>query len=254
MQSEQPQLRTVAGELRVLVASLSKPRMAGQRLTRKRAEIATLLALYREVLLILGRIETGLRKLERLQRDVGKVQTISAARLATMPNLVLDVKALYHWTYTIENFLKQVAPELSRDELSRIGIFRHKLIVHHAETPMRARRGVPSEATAFGPRAERFRIISHPLFQSAPVWRGLVRKIGQLNPYVPGLKEQQNLWEKVNLIYRHFNSIPDGSKGSLRNWVRNDLFGSVGLTSDPPAVIAHALLVALQEYKRKRHV
>src|SRR5437870_6283626 len=78
MQSEQLRLRTVAGELRVLVASLSKPRMAGQRLTRQRAEVATLLAPYREVLLILGRIETGLRKLERLQRDMGKIQTISA--------------------------------------------------------------------------------------------------------------------------------------------------------------------------------
>ena len=254
MRSEQPRLGTVAGELRVLVASLSKPRMSGQRVTRKRAETATLLVLYREVLLILGRIETGLRKLEAFQRDMEKMKTMSAARFATIPNLRVDVKALYHWTYTIENFLKQVAPEVSRDELSRIGIFRHKLIVHHAETPMRVRRGVPSGATAFGPKAERFRIVSHPIFQSAPVWRGLLRKIRQLNPYVPGLKEQQNLWEKVNLIYRHFNSIPDGSKGSLRSWVRNDLFGSVGLTSDPPAVIAHALLVALQQYKRKRRM
>jgi len=71
--------------------------------------------------------------------------------------------------------------------------------------------------------------------------------MARLNAFVPGLKAEENLWEKTDLIYRHYNALPAGE----RQWVRNQLFGTVGLRSDPPVVVSQALLEALKDYKRR---
>lgn len=230
--------------------------IGGARRTKKRAEAASLLALYREVLIILDRIEhegvTAVARLNEFMRlppseqDPAEFPAISAltARLS------VDIKSLYHWSYAIEDFFAHSSARATIDlaELRRIAIFRHKLMVHQARTPMRKRGHVPSSASTMGPDPENVRLVSHPILGGPAVWRGHVRQMAGLNRSVPGLKDEHNLWEKIDLIYRHYNLLP--LKDQL--WVRNELFGAVGLRSDPPAVVAFALLVALQDYQRQR--
>ena len=221
----------------------------------------TLLGLYREVLTIIERIRMelpGLAMLDNFMRSStrpGMIRSSDPAAVdATMVGniatglLNIDVKALYHWAYTIELFVEHSSARDKVDlaELRRVSIFRHKLMVHHAQTPMRKRGLLVSSAHSWGPDPETFRVVSHPLAAGGTAWRGNRRKLARLNRYIPALKGQPNLWEKIDLIYRHFNAIPQADQ----RWVRNELFGSVGLRSDPPAVVADALLGVLVEYEK----
>jgi hypothetical protein len=55
----------------------------------------------------------------------------------------------------------------------------------------------------------------------------------------------------IDLIYQHYNDITDQR---LKRWVRNDLFGTVGLRSDPPGVVAAVLRDALKQYVTRRRL
>ncbi len=256
----------VSAELRQLVNRLSRKWDAPGRLTSKRAEIQSLLDLYRDVLVILERITSeGMPAMafmdEYMKRPPQRSDASDlAAAQSFIARLAVDVKSLYHWTYAIEDFLdhSSVADLVDLSQLNRISIFRHKLMVHHGRTPMRKGGQVATSAQTWGPNTENFRLLTHPiqrgsrvwLSRSTGAWRGLRRRMARLNAFVPGLKAEENLWEKTDLIYRHFNVIPAAEK----QWVRNQLFGTVGLRSDPPAAVAQALLEALKDYKRCRRL
>lgn len=250
--------------LRALVQKMSGGRL--ERLTKKRAERDSLLQLYHEVLVILDRILAegvpATRYLDnRLKRPSSRNDPVRfRAALTALSRLAVDLKSLYHWTYAIEDFLADTAvgAKLDLRELKRINIFRHKLMVHQAQTPMRRRGHVPFSAHSWPPGSDAFRLVTHPIHRGSAVWRarsgaawgGYIRKMARLNRYVPGLKEEGNVWVKTDLIYHHFNSLPATEQG----WVRDDLFGAVGLQSDPPAVIVNALRQALFDYKRRRRI
>jgi len=256
----------VSAQLRRLVERLSRKWDATGRLTSKRAEVQSLLGLYRDVLVILDRITSeGLPATAfmddymRRQPQRSDAADLAAAR-TFIARLAVDVKSLYHWTYAIEDFLahSSVMGQVDLSELNRISIFRHKLMVHHGRTPMRRGGQVATSAQTWGPDPENFRLMTHPILRGASVWRnrstgawrGHRQRMARLNAFVPGLKAEGNLWEKTDLIYRYFNRLPS----TERPWVRNQLFGTVGLRSDPPVVVALALLEALKDYKRSRRL
>lgn len=255
-----------SAELRQLVKALSRKWDAPGRLTSKRAEIQSLLDLYRDVLVILDRITSEWMPAMAFMDEYMKrpPQRSDAADLAAAQSfivrLAVDVKSLYHWTYAIEDFLahSSVAGRVDLSELNRISIFRHKLMVHHGRTPMRKGGQVATSAQTWGPDTENFRLMTHPIQRGASVWlsrstgawHGHRRRMARLNAFVPGLKAEENLWEKTDLIYRHFNALPAAEK----KWVRDQLFGTVGLRSDPPVVVSQALLDALKDYKRRRRL
>jgi hypothetical protein len=236
-----------------------------ERLTKKRAERDSLLLLYHDVLVIVDRILAegvpATRYLDdRLKRPSSRKDLEFSTALAALSRLAVDLKSLYHWTYAIEDFLAHsaVGSALDLRELKRISLFRHKLMVHQAQTPMRRRGHVPLSAHSWSSGSDAFRLVTHPIQRGSAVWParsgaawgGYIRKMGRLNRYVPGLKDERNLWVKTDLIYHHFNSLPAGEQG----WVRDDLFGAVGLQSEPPAVIVNALRQALFDYKRCRRL
>ncbi len=253
-------MEDVSTELVHLVEQLSLKSWheGGGRLTKKRAEVASLLALYREVLVIASRINgEGVTAVARMNEIVKGPKTKEdlydelAITQVHIPRLAVDLKSLYHWTYAVETFLKNSSAKhlVDRTELERISIFRHKLMVHHPQTPMRTRGRVASSHRTWGPEPENFRLMSHPMFQGA-LLSGHLRKLARLNQYVPGLREESNPWSKLDLVYRHFNSIPKPQS----EWVRNELFGAVGIWSDPPAVVISALLNALKDYAAARRL
>lgn len=97
----------VSAELRRLVKTLSRKWDAHGRLTSKRAEIQSLLDLYRDVLVILDRITSegmpamafmdGYMKRPAQRSDASDL----AAAQSFIARLAVDVKSLYHWTYAI---------------------------------------------------------------------------------------------------------------------------------------------------------
>jgi hypothetical protein len=258
-QVDRARLVDVSAKLSELVEKLSRKwAVGGGRLTKKRAEAASLLALYDEVVIILDRINReGIpavaRMLELIVGPMSKQDLHDEVEITQllMPRLAVDLKSLYHWSYAIEDFLAHSSAKKVVDltELRRISIFRHKMMVHQARTPMRRRGRVPSSHRTWGPDPENFRVMSHPMFQGL-LWFGFRRKLARLNPYIPGLKQEANAFVKLDLVYRHFNAIPEGEV----QWVRNELFGAVGLWSDPPVVVASALLKALKDYVAARRL
>jgi hypothetical protein len=259
-------LLEVSAELRQLVEALSRKWSASGRLTSKRAEVQSLLGLYRDVLVILDRITSeGMPAMAFVDEYMRRPpQRSDASELAAAQELIarlaVDVKSLYHWTYAIEDFLRysSVARRMDLSELNRISIFRHNLVVHHGRTPMRKGGQVATSAQTWGPDTENFRLMTHPigtgpsvwLSRSTRAWQGQRRRMARLSAFVPGLKAEENLWEKTDLIYRHFNRLPPAD----RQWVRNQLFGTVGLRSDPPVTVAQALLEALTDFKKRRRL
>ena len=256
-----PRLDRVCGELSDLVEALWRRWVEGpRRMTKKRAEVATLLVLYREVQLILERIREELPGIGGLARFMQSpvvsgiphspgppaVDATLIGNVATA-SLNVDLKSLYHWAYTIELFLEHSSAKGKIDltELKRIGIFRHKLIVHHAQTPLRQRNHFATWAHSWGPDVEDFRIVSYPIAAGASVWAGNRRRLARFNRYVPGLNAESNLWAKADLLYRHLNSVPDGPD---KRWATGVLFATVGLRSDPAVVLARAFLTALGQY------
>lgn len=251
-------LADVSVAIRTLVESLSRKWGRTGRLTKKRAEVVSLLGLYRELLIILERITVegipAMASMDQYMKRSPRRTDAADVAIAQMllARLVVDVKSLYHWSYAIERFIEfsSARGKVDLAELQRISIFRHKLMVHQAETPMRERGHVPMAAQSWGPDSENIRLVTHPIRSAPGVWRGYKRGISRLNRYVPGLKEEPNVWAKIDLIYRAFNDVPRAEQ----NLVRNKLFGAVGLTSDPPVVVAGALLTALRDYKRSRRL
>src|SRR5205809_3201021 len=101
----------VSAELRQLVKTLSRKWDAPGRLTSKRAEIKSLLDLYRDVLVIIERITSeGMPAIAFMDEYMKRPPRRSddsdlAAAQSFIARLAVDVKSLYHWTYAIEDFL-----------------------------------------------------------------------------------------------------------------------------------------------------
>jgi hypothetical protein len=120
----------VSAELRQLVKTLSRKWDAPGRLTSKRAEIQSLLDLYRDVLVIIERITSeGMPAIafmdEYMKRPPQRSDASDvAAAQSFIARLAVDVKSLYHWTYAIEDFLahSSVAARVDLSELNRISI------------------------------------------------------------------------------------------------------------------------------------
>lgn len=243
----------MASELRDLESRLSRKwSVGGGRMTRKRAEAASLLALYRDVVVILDRMDLeGVPAVAHMIKVVKGPSTKSdlhgeiAATQVFLPRFAVDLKSLYHWSYAIEDFLNHSSIKTSLDlgELHRVALFRHKLMVHYGRTPMRKRGRVPLFNYTWGPEPDNFRLMAHPGLQPG-LWSGQRRKVARLNRHVPGLKAETNLFAKIDLIYRHLNSIPAIDQG----WVRDELLGTVGIWSDTPALVGQALLDVLKRY------
>jgi len=114
----------VSAELRQLVETLSRAWDAPGRLTSKRAEIQSLLDLYRDIVVILDPTSEGMPAMafldEYMKRPPQRSDASdSVAAQSFIARLAVDVKSLYHWTYAIEDFLahSSVAEHLDLSEL-----------------------------------------------------------------------------------------------------------------------------------------
>jgi hypothetical protein len=248
----------VVRDLEAIHARLSTKWTVGiQRTTRKRAEIAALLSLYTDVLVIGRRLAFELEALAVATDcvfgrgpDQSDRDEASSAMFDLTRSISVDVKSLYHWCYAIEVSLRKAQAGVDVEPLERLSVFRSKMLVHHADTPLFRDGDIVIASVLSGPDPQEFHVTLHPFFRPRMSVRQLVFSLERLNPYVPGLAAEHNLWEKVDLVYRHYIDIP---RGTDREWVRNVVLGRTGMKSDPPARIMETLLQALNSYARLRH-
>lgn len=227
---------------------------ASTRANQRRADRAALVNLYDEVLTIFTRLIEDLMPIH--QAAVSLRSGLPAPRetdlnryFEAMPKLTVDLKSLHHWCYSIVNFVRKTEPRVDVSELDRISLFRSKLIVHYPETPMGHSGRLSGSGTRVGPNFGQVEIIGHPWQHPKRFISGHSREFHRLEQFVPGLRDEGNYWERVRLVYKHFNGIADPD---LRKWVRDTLFGTAGIPSEQPLVIVAALHQVLMDYVRVR--
>lgn len=261
MSPEGPALTPIVAELGAMVDRLT-PRwgIGMRRMSRKRAAAASLLAIYRDVVIELRHLDADTSALQQIgpilwDSPTGSMvtSTLSKDDIATIwfglsQEVPHEIKNLYHWVYVVYDFFQKCdGPKVNLRELDRICLFRHMLIVHSARMPFHKAGKVAHGGTLLAEGWKDQRIISHPMWQGYEPLRGKRHRLREIYPYIPGLRGQSNTWEIVNTLYEHYNDIADKQ---LQQWVRHEVFGSSGLRSDPPNVVASALLDALREYVR----
>jgi hypothetical protein len=186
-----------------------------------------------------------------MMRAEGSANTDAAvtAHFEALPRLIVDIKSLHHWCYSIGNFVRRTEPRVDVAELCRIALFRHKVIVHYSETQMRSSGRAIGHGTRFGPSFGRVEILGHPWPVPKSFFVRTSREFRRLEAFVPDLRTESNFWERVRLVYKHFNEITDSD---LQKWARDTLFGTAGIPSEQPLVVVAALHQVLRDYARVR--
>jgi hypothetical protein len=229
---------------------------SGRRKTIKRLEGQTIASLYQEINVILSRLQSDLATVASVQQvftdpartshgtpvDTVDMHLYSEAIAAA----TVVVKSLYHWAFIVLDTLRSSRVDVDTLALERLAIFRSKLVVHYRESELHRARDLMT-ASSFGPAVDSFQIFMHPLFSPSVDLRRLSKELRRLDPWIPELAIESNIWERVNLAYRNWCRINDRS---ARDWARNQVFPRTGLRSDPPTVIAEVLLTALLRYRR----
>jgi hypothetical protein len=250
-------LNQVFVQLAAGVERMRRKSPTGGRRTKRRAEIGIMRLLYEDVLVVLERILLHQVELEAFQhwfRAGGPGMDAAAAawqqrQYTTTRQTRVDIFTLYQWAYAIENTVRAFGTPIDLSELERLSIFRSKLVVHPAETALHRALDTPMAGLLWGPSPDQIRILSHP-FTGKGLLRGHRAQLRRLEAAIPGLKSEPNQFEKIDLVYRYYCLISDRK---LKGWARNTLFDRTGLRSDPPYVVAQALLDVLVAFRRLRH-
>jgi hypothetical protein len=123
-----------------------RERLGGRR-SRKKAQIAIMRLLYRDVLVIIERLVQHLDRLRAFNVWMsGPAEKASPEETTkkwieyqiTLRHFRVDLFALYEWTYAVENSIKafRLKRPIDLTELERLSIFRSKLVVHPATTAL----------------------------------------------------------------------------------------------------------------------
>lgn len=236
--------------------------MAYSRRSKKRSYNSLLNENYYNVLLVLKRILDDLKESQKVikqifdpNRDKSKI-IIEAERVELVNKhsiilsyLRIDIKILYIFTAQIFDIFRKSRANIDLKELERISLFRHKLITHIHETSFFDSSITTQGGTRFHLENESIDVLYSPLLWSKSRFTGLGKIVKKTTPFIPELEDEENVFERIGILYRHINKIIDKK---LRKDVIEFIF-KIGLTTENPNIIALALLQALKEHRRNRY-
>jgi hypothetical protein len=239
-----PQLEQAVELLRVNVGGIT----GTARVSRKRAYKSLLLEDYREVTIIFRRILGTLQRLQPIQDQVFREGNASTTLVQQMLNetstFAVDVKSLYLWTAHISDVFAKSGAAVDLAELERISLFRHKFITHVHQTPVFEKSTTIRAGVKYHLENEHIEVLFHSMFFRKSHFRGMKRLVRRVSLFVPELAHEGNYWNQLYILYRRLNAITDKS---LRREVQIKIF-ELGNSSEPPSVLAQALLTALRSF------
>jgi hypothetical protein len=177
-----------------------------------------------------------------------EVLSVAAERRKTLEFLRLDIKALYQASFAVYDAFRCFKLGLQLAELERIAVFRSKLVVHRVSNKQYASPPPNALATSWSRNLEDVGILGYPVLGGSTLLHGKRQLLRELQRYIPELASERNCFDQIDLVYHHWNDILDRT---LRKRAREELFGATGLRSDPPSLVAEALLTILRAYRRK---
>lgn len=230
-----------------------KPFRTRSRWTKKRAYTLLLVENYKEVVLILKRIISTLTRLGAIQDKISSSPTTGQTlrqvegeyHYLLNVSLPVDVKCLYLWTAQITNIFIKSGVGIDLAELKRISLVRHKFITHIHENVFFKKSLLTRGGSIFRTESEHVAILFHPFLYSKNKFTGMKAVVKKATPYIPELATENNTWKQHYILYRHLNKITDPE---LKENVKKFIIKS-GIATEPPALIANALLAALKKYQ-----
>lgn len=193
-----------------------------KRVTHRIATRQLALDLYKEILIILERIDNELICLQNLEKGyqkywrVGKIGLDSKfgrvinEQFRQRQFLTVDVKSLFHWIFVLDDVLgNDVFPKA-------ITAFRNIFIVHlpeKVEKNRKIKRLMPSMFfSQYG-----FQLIFFPFFGSKN-FSGFKIVENQVKQYIPEVNAEKNYHEKVRIIWENLDRLPVSlTRGNQQN-------------------------------------
>jgi hypothetical protein len=159
----------------------------------------------------------------------------------------MDIKSLYLWTAQIKDIYSKSGSKIDLSELHRISLVRHKFITHIQETPyFKTSLHIQFGMILGAKDSDEVKMIFHSLRNSKNKFSKLNSVRKKALPYITELKNEPNVWNQINLFYSQINKI---TKKSIKEEVEKIILPKLGLTTEPPTILAKALLVAIKSYR-----
>lgn len=182
------------------------------RVTEKIATRNIVLDLYKEILIILERIDNELMSLQELEKDekkywrIGKIGPNSKLgkvifeQLKLKELLTIDTKTLFHWIFILDEVLgKDVFPKA-------ITAFRNIFIVHFPEKVHQNKKVKKLMPTImFSQHGHQLVFIPFFGIRNFSGFRTLENQVKQ---YIPSVQTETNYHEKVRIIWENLDKLP----------------------------------------------
>lgn len=232
-------------------------RRENNKMTKKRAQVTLALSLYKEILIILQRIDNEIVILEELQTRVknnlqeGKFDSNSefgkmiSDQLEQRELLKIDMKSLFQWAFTLEDLLgKGILPR-------SIKAFRNIFIVHLPEKIALSSKFRLLQTSVLYNNAG-VKLLFLPIF-GMNKFRGLKKIVDQIKTFIPDVTKESNSYERVRLIWENLDKLPDSLiKGSHKNPKHFlNLLGEYGSMSPELSLVTKSLLLAWDKKVKK---
>ena len=154
---------------------------------------------------------------------------------------------MYLWTAQIKDIYSKSGSKIDLSELHRISLVRHKFITHIQETPyFKTSLHIQFGMILGAKDSDEVKMIFHSLRNSKNKFSKLNSVRKKALPYITELKNEPNVWNQINLFYSQINKI---TKKSIKEEVEKIILPKLGLTTEPPTILAKALLVAIKSYR-----
>lgn len=178
------------------------------------------LTLYKEILIIIDRIDNELVALQNLEKGykkywrVGKIEPnsrlgiILREQMRQRELLTVDIKALFQWIFVLDGALGgNIFPKA-------ITFFRHIFVVHFPDK-VKQNKKIRKLMTSMLFSQYEFRLIFIP-FLGSKNFSGFRSIENQVKPYIPEISFEKNYHEKVRIIWENLDRLPTSIIGGYQ--------------------------------------
>ncbi len=214
---------------------------------------------YSEVLTILKRIDTSLKRKKYIESRLkvlpnGKIRDPRLLKLFNESfkiddDLKVDIKSLYLWVHIIKTIFSKCRIDIDNQELRRISYLRNKFITHITDCHLFKKGRNTQTGMTLDANCEAPEILFHDIFRKHKII-GFKSFVKQAEQYIPELKNETNIYERIHIVYRHLDRLSGtGLKDKAQGFIE-----SIGVVTEPPSKIANELLKSLKEYRRLKRI
>lgn len=214
------EFKKILNELSIKFQELSRKSRTHTRRTEKQARRSLAIQLYKEILLILSRIDEELFKLQELDMQSvihwkegtldpsSKLFKIINKELHQRELLLLDLKSLFHWIYVLDDTLGLVFPKPIRD-------FRNIFITHFSDRVSKNKRSRNlMHGMLYSPAGMQMVFFQ---FSGKRSFQGFKKFITIIKKYIPEVVKETNYNEQIRVIWKNVDKLPkevmiDGNK------------------------------------------